>query len=458
METSHYVQLSIGLILGVGLLAASYVVNERKIMWVLLLLIPFQPIVSRYGSANELFVYLVGFALLLRWKTKLFPLSGYILFLILVYFLSLAMAPRWTYTSHLFYLVAIGSNFVLFYLVYNFVMRQNAWQEIWKIVVAINILVLGYCSLQLVVGFGDLSLFGLSELSIETSREAHHRLTGPFRVTAMTAEYLVIQIMMLMYAYIRETNSRRKILWLVMAVANFGFIVATGNRGGVVSLVIGALAFFFLFRKELGATRIVLISVVGVILLGAVSVVMVRYTEFDSMFDRFTETKFDGYIPDTRSVWSEVWPRIIEAPVLGHGPRFRVEQPEGTVQRSASVAYPHNLYMYIFYTIGGVGLSAYLVLFFNIGLRYFKASRIVTGDRVLDGIPRVGIVVLLVFVTSEMRMEMLRFLLNDYQQYLFMILAGFMALSDIKRKKTKAIDEHDSLSVKGKRILSMRQG
>lgn len=459
MEASHYAQLIIGLMFAVGVFAAGFVTREKTVMWLLLLLIPFQPIMSRYGSVNEMLVYAVGLIFILKGRVKVFPLTGSILFLFLVYLVSFVLSPRFTHTEQIIYLGAIASNFVLFYLVYNFVLRQNGWQVIWKILVVLNILVLGYCALQLIVGFGSLSLFGVQELSLTSNIEGARRLTGPFGAVAMTAEYLVIQTVMLMYAYTRETRQRRKFLWVAMSVLNFGFLFATGNRGGIVALAIGAICFFFLFRKELGTGRVLLLAFTGVFMISAISLVMIRFTQFNILFDRFESTEFEGFVPDTRSVWVDIWPRVVESPIVGHGPRLRLWQDQDVFRPGYTpMPYPHNLYMYIFYTIGGMGLLAYVILFFRIGARYYRSSRFEVEDKVLDGLPRVGLIVLVVFAASEMRMEMLRFSLHDYQQYLFMVLAAFLALSNIKitrKEPDKQSGRGDAIPIpRANRILS----
>jgi hypothetical protein len=44
--------------------------------------------------------------------------------------------------------------------------------------------------------------------------------------------------------------------------------------------------------------------------------------------------------------------------------------------------------------------------------------------------PRLGLLILVIFLVSQMRIELMRFHLHDYQQYFSMILAVFLAFSD----------------------------
>ena len=48
----HYIQLSIGLVLGLAIFVAAYSAKPRVVIAILLLSIPFQPVETRYGSLN----------------------------------------------------------------------------------------------------------------------------------------------------------------------------------------------------------------------------------------------------------------------------------------------------------------------------------------------------------------------------------------------------------------------
>jgi O-antigen ligase len=159
------------------------------------------------------------------------------------------------------------------------------------------------------------------------------------------------------------------------------------------------------------------------------SFVVINYTEFNALFERLSQTEFEyGFIPDTRAGWVFMWDEVVEKPVFGHGPRMGF--PGYQV-----FPYPHNLYMFLFYTLGTVGTVAYAYFFIKIWRRFSQARRYRIRDKMLAGTPRLGLLILIVFLASEGRMELMRFDLHDYQQYFSMILGVFLAFSDMVRSR-----------------------
>jgi len=137
-STSHYIQLMVALFLGTGLFLVAYLAPEKAMIGLLLLLIPFQPLTSRYGSINDVFTYMLFAVYLMRGRITVFPLAGSVGLIAVAYALSFTQAPRFTYFENIIYLSAIGANFFVFYLVYNFLMREGDWRFIWKILIALN--------------------------------------------------------------------------------------------------------------------------------------------------------------------------------------------------------------------------------------------------------------------------------------------------------------------------------
>lgn len=433
---AHYMQLSIVVVAGVGFLLLAYAAPEQIIMKGLILFIPFQLIQSQFATLNTVFVYLVALAFLMRGKITRLPLSGVVAFIIIAYLLSFTQALKATRFDHILYLVTVFSNFLLFYLVYNFTLRINDWRYAWNIIITLNILVILYSILQLIVGFGNLSIFGIEELSLQKNNEGGSRLVGPFRAIAMTAEYFDIQIMIIGYALLNEKAKRRRLLLIIMLAMNSAILVGTGNRGGLVSLVAGGVAFLFLYRGQIGTLRALKIGVVFTLIFVAASVIMVKYSKFNVLYERVQDTEFEGAMPVFREGWEYMWPRVFEKPVFGHGPRLKLRnQEDRRIPGYIPMPFPHNAYMYIFFTLGAVGFLAYAIFLFRLVLRYYFADRIKSDDIYLNGLPRMGIIIIIISLVSEIRMEMFRYEVADFQQYMFMLLAMMLAFSDILRGK-----------------------
>ncbi len=427
---SQNLQFGIAFSLAVSFAIAAYAMSEKNLMWILLLFIPFQPISSRYGNINEFMVLVVGGVYLLRGRLTQFPLIAAVGIIMVAYTLSMTQAVPGTVPLHLLYVLAMISNFILFWLVYNFVRRAGDWKPILKILAVLNALVLGYCALQISVGLEQFTILGSEELAFNASLDAGvevfgRRLTGPFDGTAMIAEYFTIQIMIWVYFLIHVKDKNPRILVFVLIALNCAFLIGTGNRGGIVTIVVGSLCYLLLFRKELGLRRFITLSLSGALVFTAMSVVVVKYTQYGVVFERLAETQLGpGFVPDSRAGWFVLWDQIVEKPVLGHGPRMGLEDKQ-------EMTYPHNLYMFLFFTLGSLGLAAYAYFFWGIWRRFSRAARHKVRDKFLSGTPRLGILILIIFFVSEMRMEFIRFILNDYQHYIFMILGVFVAFSDM---------------------------
>lgn len=448
VETSHYVQLIIALGAGIVLFVLAYVLPARVLIWVLLLLIPFQIINSKYGSINMVLTYMIGFAFFLRGRFVRLPLLGAVIFIMVAYLLSFTQALPGTTRDHGFYMIAIVSNFVLFYLAYNYIRTSGNYRDVWTILLILNVLVLIYCGIEMVAGSSGLKILGLTELEIRSARAEGGRLSGPFGAVAMTADYLGIQSIICIYALMRTHLTRQRVFLLGLLAGNMGILIATGNRGGVVSLVAGIAAFLFLFRKELGVRKIIAWVVTGSLVFAVSGFVIVKYTRYNVLFERLEATEFVGLLPDTRVGWSEMWGEIVSKPVFGHGPRLRLEnEVVRRIPGHTRIGYPHSGYLYLIYTVGFVGLLAY-AWFFSVLARQYLMGRISRArDPLLRGLPRLGIAILVLFVVSQGRMEMFRYMLHAYQQYLFMLVGVFLAFTHLALSRGEAEESRNSSEI-----------
>lgn len=440
LSASHYIQLMVAVILGITLFMVTFLAREQKILAFLILLIPFQPLTSKYASINDVLTYMVFGVYLVQGKFKQLPLFGSVALIFFAYALSFTQALRATYMDHIIYMGAIGANFILFYLVYNYLMRVQDWRFIWRVLIALNVLVVAYSLLQAIAGGTQLQVMGVEELSFGKNRmweeSGSARLTGPFSATALTAEAIIILMLITAYSIIHESSPWNKKLLALLVGMDAAFLVATGNRGGIITLVIGCALFLYFYRRELGLKNVFKISVIGSLLFVVASVIMVRYTSFNMLFDRLESTEFHGIVPDSREGWFELWPRVIEKPLIGHGPRMKMHQEQSRrIPGFVPMGYPHSVYLFLLYTVGIFGLVAYLLFFMRIGWRFFQSRWLVSDDEFLNGLPRLGLIILAVFAISEFRIELFRYILHDYQQFLFVILGAFLGLNELLRRR-----------------------
>lgn len=441
MDTGAWIQIIVALVLGLGVFVSLYFLPQRWTVTALVVLIPFQIIDSKYGSMNTVLTYMLAGALLLQHRLAKAPLLGAFILLGFVYMLAMTQAPQALRFGNVLYLISVGAGFLMFYVVYNTVRTARDVHYFFTLLVTINVLVTLYCYLQLAAGGRQIALFGVEEFALTQNRitEIDRRLSGPFSAVGITAEFLVFQVLLMGYLAMHVVRRSRRFLLYALITANLAFLVATGNRGGVISLVVGTILMMYAFRKELGPRRIILAGIGGAGLFLIVALVIIQTTEFDRLYERVVSTEFRDGMPETRAgPWMDAAERIAQKPIIGHGPRIQFDPETIMLARLDWIAgHPHNLYLFLLYTVGVVGLIAYLLLFVRIFLHLWQARRYRLDDRLIQGLPRVGVVLLVVFLIDQIKVEFLRFTLADYQQYMFALWGFLLAAAGILRQESR---------------------
>jgi O-antigen ligase len=223
-------------------------------------------------------------------------------------------------------------------------------------------------------------------------------------------------------------------------------LVGTGNRGAFITLVIGLPIFYFLFRHEIGLKKILASVLVFGFIFAIASFVIIQYTPYDSLFQRLKKTEINEGIPDTREkVWRIAYDGFKQKFIFGWGPRIDVVSiPEFQEINSGKrtldysrIPSPHSLYLFLLYTLGIIGFLSYLIYFGMVYAKLVKSKNLIYKDSFLNGLPRLGIIILTVFIIDQTKLEFLRHNLHDYQHYIFMLFAAFVAFSDMLKKKTQ---------------------
>ncbi|VAX13625.1 hypothetical protein MNBD_GAMMA24-926 [hydrothermal vent metagenome] len=436
----HFAQLIGVLFATVILFLVAYRTPLRIIVSLLILLIPFQFVETRYGSSNIALTYVFFIALYLRGSIRLIPLWGVVLLILMAYMISLSQVPPSVYREHIPYLIALVSAFLVFFIIYNFVRQERDVHFIPQLLLWLNLLVIIYSIAQILIGETKVALFGIKEFTLTHARGGNDpRLTGPFNAVGIMAEYLVITILLIAYELVHEQSGRKRLLLYGLLASDMALLIATANRGGFLSLILGMILFLILFRRELGLRRIVGSLIAGVTLLAVGATVIINYTSYGRMFERLSQTKVEAGVPDTRSVtWPMALEQIKNKPLLGHGPQLRLYKDfERKIPGHTPIFFPHNLYLYLLYTVGVVGLVAFMMLFLAVMLRTRRAARYDIGDPYLHGLLRMGALLIFIVLVDQIKLEFLRSSLIDYWHYLFMLLALFVGLADTALERTR---------------------
>jgi O-antigen ligase len=443
LNSSAIWQMSFGLIIVFVMLAVAAGAKRTVSIGVLLVLVPFQTIDTRYGSSSILIAYALAGVLLLNGGLKVRQLATLSL-IVLAYFVSLGFADRGMFTRHVIFMFQFFSCFVVYLLAYNYAILVKDERSVVTILLLVNVLAIAYCGLQLSVGPGERFIpFGIDEFKFNLNRHpGDPRLVGPFDNPGSTAGYFALMTLVCAVEFMYATGKRRL---LVCGIVGFNMLglVATGNRAGFLILLAMAPLLLFAYRRELGMKRIVQYSLGGAAALALMATIAVTFTDFNLMFNRMeTVTETEGGIPTTRS---EGWPVAIEKikqrPLVGEGPYFwtaedaedieqlQYEFDEGGEIDTAFDHYPHSLYLYLLRTVGLVGLVAVLAFFVR---AWFTLRSALRAERVgyRASIVRLGLFLIPTFLISQITLEFNRPSTMDYAQFIFMLVGLLVGTSD----------------------------
>ncbi len=429
------------------LISAVLAMPARISIAILLVLIPFQPIETQYGSANVLLSYALLGALILSGKQIRMPMLFYLIAILLTFLTSTSQAHESTYVQHGIYIFLLASGFAVFYLAYNFTRELDDVRYAINVLIISNIFVLIVCALQVGTGITErLTFFGIEELRLHRVR-ADDRVVGPFGAAGLTAEYLMLMLFVLGYDLLHAIG-RRRIFVLALIAANMAVLLSTANRGAFLTMMGIFPLFLYSFRQELGTIRAVRIGIAAAVLFVGVSVAVVNYTDYGRMFERLTSlTETDGFIPSTREVtWPVAWENIKDRPLLGHGPRLRLlDDDEVAYEGHVVIPYPHSLYLFLLYTVGVVGATAFFAFIARLGWQLISAARAAQTFTYESGLVKLGPLLLLAILIDQVKVEFLRVGYVDYAHFLF-CLFGLMLGFAHRELATHSPPERSSLA------------
>jgi O-antigen ligase len=333
----------------------------------------------------------------------------------------------------------------VFILAYNLARDSISKDSIVNILIIANVLSVLYCLIQLAVGPGEtVQFFGSKEFAFNENRgEGDARLVGPFGTPGLTAAYFMSMTLILIYRVSQSVGWGRNLV-AGLAVANVAMIMATANRGSFLVLIAGILGFLYIFRTELGVSKIVQIVVASSVVLFGTATVIAAYTDFGQMFDRLAKTtETEEGLPETRAaLWPEAWENIKEKPLIGHGPRVVMQKElryRNIPDEQLVAPFAHNLYLHLLVTVGVLGTACMLYFFFSVIWRVYKAVRDGKFETPRDrGYVFVGVIVLIAFLIDELKIEFLRFSTVDYAHFVFALFGLFLGWADQAMSERRA--------------------
>jgi O-antigen ligase len=425
-------QLTAILALATLLFITASALPRRISIAVLVLLIPFQAVETRFGTSSIILAYVVAIALVLRKEKIALPLLPQIVFLLLWYLISMSAMHPSTYIHHGVYIFGLISAFFVFWLGYDLAVRARSELTVVNLFIVTNWLVAVYCVVQLWLGPGErFVLFGIDEINMTRVR-ADGRLTGPFESAEISAQYFVLMQFLILHQFWYVRTSWVKWALGALLALNMAFLVATGSRGEFLVLIGGGGLYLWLFKKRLGLGLTIALAAGGALAITATALIVVNFTQFGNLFDRLQETEFtEQGIPDTRqNTWPAAWAQIVKDPIIGHGPRLRfpLEDKQGVrYDHHEYIKYPHSLYLFLLFTVGVPGMLVFLWFLLSIMYRCWRAMSHFDSSPYYADLARTGFLLVLLFLIEGIKIDQMRFNLADYWHFFFALCGVFVA-------------------------------
>jgi len=444
MTSAAIWKLAIGIVLLMAAFALAIGARKTIALGAVLVLIPFQTLETRFASSSVIIAYVLAAALILNGtlKFRMLPALGLI---VLAYLLSLSQADRSIYTYHVIFTFQFFSCLVAFLLAYNFAILAKDERSVMNVLIAINVIAVIYCALQLSVGPGERFVpFGIDELKFNLNRHADDpRLVGPFDNPGCTAGYFALMALVCAFEIMFSAGRRRLFIWGVLGFNILG-LVATGNRAGFIVLLAMAPLILLSNRKELGMARVMRYMIGGSAVLVVFAALAVNFTDFNRMFSRMeTVTETEGGIPATRAGgWPVAIEKIKRDPWFGEGPYFwtaedaetrnqlQTEFEEGGEIGTAYDPYPHSLYLYLLRTVGVLGLVAVVGFFVGAWFVILRSLRHERSGGYRSAFVKLGLFLIPAFLISQITLEFNRPTTIDYGQFIFALVGFLIGIGD----------------------------
>jgi hypothetical protein len=293
---------------------------------------------------------------------------------------------------------------------------------------------------------GFVSRPGMGELGY---RVQGMRVGSVFGSHDITSDVGARSLFLLAFLVARVRNPFEKVIWGGVMLLTIVGVLATANRGGFFSFVLGVFVCLYLFRKQIPVMRIAVLVGALAALFAVSELVLTKYTNATSLTARIVNTQFYGVVPDTRKhVWIPALMRCFEHPFVGHGPYY--DLGEGLSYKN----WPHNGLIFLFHTVGIFGVLAFLAVLYRVW-RYALSYRLprVRGSTLAD-LSKVLYVVLLVMMAQLMRTDFQREDVYPYMVWMVfgLITATAQALQGMSESAvTERLEDQASGGNKGRR-------
>lgn len=273
----------------------------------------------------------------------------------------------------------------------------------------------------------------LSEGGQYSARVEKMRVGGVLASDANMADFGTQLLPFMLYFAWRSKNPAAKTFWTGVSVLTLTAILSTGNRGGLVGIVIIFVYGLYLFRKQISFVSKTLIVTGALSLLIATDYILSTYTYATSPIQRLLNTQMVGVVPETRTMtW---WPSIqksMEHPWFGSGPWFEIGKG------LAFQFWPHNAYLFYLQTLGLFGMGVFLWIMFRVTKMSLLFRARMPGRDNLADLMTLAHIWLVVFAIEQLGIDHQRDDIYPYLVWLLFAVITILSLLILRRDEPSA--------------------
>jgi O-antigen ligase len=396
---------------GTILFGMAWRIDMASGVGILLLALPF-PRGTVFGNTNLAFILLLLVIWLLRFSQgqasapRRTPVDMPIVALFTIYVISFYNVDT---TAHLRNALErmelIIASMLMFYLIVSNLRTERDLRRI-HVFQAVSILSVCLLAIYELNHPGEVFIRGWIDFTQTTGTDfntTNVRVGSSFYDYELLSEYCALNLLLVVFLFMRARQLLARLAYGALFTIVLFVLFATSTRGSIVSLGVAAVYFPWLIRRRL--TVVSFVTTIAVVVIGflAMNYYVAHFTRSGDVLARLEATTFVGGIPDSRAeAWPSAWKRMLEHPLIGHGPLYSSEH--GLKQWT----WPHCLYLYVGNNVGFIGLAIFLWFLWKL----WVMSRPYVDDLRHTDYTSAFLVVarmqMLVFVVDQIKIEYLR--------------------------------------------------
>jgi O-antigen ligase len=258
------------------------------------------------------------------------------------------------------------------------------------------------------------------------------RVGSTFMDYELFAEYCAINLFIQIFMFQHEKTRSRRAFVLGLMLLTFYCLLGTITRGAIVSFIAGMVYLAWLCRTRLNFIKLTtaVTLVVGIIVGG--DFIVSTMTKSTSVINRLERSTLNNGMPDSRApAWIAVWDKVLDSPIIGHGPYYSIEKGLGLEW------WPHNVYLYYAYIVGFVGLFFFLWILRELWIASRPRAPSFGSGTYIETATVLIRVLLFVFMLDQVKIDYLRN--GTYSFFAWFLFGLVLAVSNVARAEARAV-------------------